>query len=435
VGQALFLLGLILINGALSMSEMAIASSRRARLTARALDGDAGAQAALELAAAPNRFLSTVQIGITLIGIIVGAIGEASFTAPVESALERLPVVAPASRLLSVIVVVAVITYLSLILGELAPKRLALQHAEAIAARVARPMQALSRLAGPIVALLSASTNAVLRLLRVGPSNEPAVTEEEVELLLQEATSAGVFAPAEQQLVAGVFDLGDRRVGELMTPRYRIVALDVQDPPVVNRQIMAESPHRAFPVYDGELDHIVGIVTAKDLWTRAVRGEPESVRDVVQRPMIVPESLPALAALDRFRTTGEEMAIVVDEYGGVQGLLTLHDLLEAIVGDLEPDGLEAEQEAVRRPDGSWLLDGALPAHDVRELLDLPSLPGEAAGEFETLGGFIMAQLGRIPKATDEVDWGGWRFEVVDMDGRRVDRVLAAPAVGEPADEG
>ncbi|HET7092170.1 MAG TPA: hemolysin family protein, partial [Thermomicrobiales bacterium] len=345
------------------------------------------------------------------------------------------PAAAPASRLLSVSVVVAVITYLSLILGELAPKRLALQHAESIAARVARPMQALSRLAGPIVALLSASTNAVLRLLRVGPPAEPAVTEEEVELLLQEATAAGVFAPAEQQLVAGVFDLGDRRVGELMTPRYRIVALDLEDPPAVNRQIMAESPHRAFPVYDGELDHIVGIVTAKDLWARAMRGEPDSLRDVVQRPTVVPESLPALAALDRFRTTGDEIAIVVDEYGGVQGLLTLHDLLEAIVGDLEPEGIEAEQEAVRRPDGSWLLDGALPAHDVRELLDVPSLPGEAAGEFETLGGFIMAQLGRIPKPADVVDWGGWRFEVVDMDGRRVDRVLAAPAVGQPADEG
>jgi magnesium and cobalt exporter, CNNM family len=435
VGQALLLLALILINGALSMSEMAIASSRRARLTARALDGDAGAQAALELAAAPNRFLSTVQVGITLIGIIVGAIGEASFTAPVEAALAGLPAVAPASRWLSLVIVVAVITYLSLVIGELVPKRLALQHAEAIAARVARPMQTLSRLAAPAVAFLSASTNAVLRLLRVGPPSEPAVTEEEVELLLQEATSAGVFAPAEQELVAGVFDLGDRRVGELMTPRYRIVALDLQDPPEVNRKIMAESPHRAFPVYDGDLDHLVGIVTAKDLWTRVVRGEPEGVRDVVRRPTIVPESLPALAALDRFRTTGEEIAIVVDEYGGVQGLLTLHDVLEAIVGDLEPAGAAAEQEAVRRPDGSWLLDGALPAHDVRELLDLPTLPGEAAGEFETLGGFIMAQLGHIPQAAETVDWGGWRFEVVDMDGRRVDRVLATQAVGEPADEG
>jgi putative hemolysin len=310
------------------------------------------------------------------------------------------------------------------------PKRLALQHAEPIAARVARPMQTLSRLAAPFVAILSASTNAVLRLLRVGPPSGPAVTEEEVELLLQEATSAGVFAPAEQEHVAGGVDLGDRRVGELMTPRYRIVALDLEDPPAINRQKMADSPHRAFPVYEGELDRIVGIVTAKDLWTRTVRGEPELVRDVVRRPMIVPESLPALAALDRFRTTGEEIAIVVDEFGGVLGLLTMHDLLEAIVGDLEPDGSDDEQEAVRRPDGSWLLDGALPAHDVRELLDLPSLPGEAAGEFETLGGFIMAQLGHIPKTSDTVSWGGWRFEVVDMDRRRVDRVLAEPAGAE-----
>jgi putative hemolysin len=197
---------------------------------------------------------------------------------------------------------------------------------------------------------------------------------------------------------------------------------------------MADSPHRAFPVYDGDLDHLVGIVTAKDLWERTIRGEPDSLREVARRPTIVPESLPALKALDRFRATGDDIAVVVDEYGGVQGLLTLYDLLEAIVGDLEPDGVEAEQAAVQRADGSWLLDGALPAHDVRDLLDLSSLPGEAAGEFETLGGFIMAQLGHVPNAADVVDWGGWRFEVVDMDGRRVDRVLASRAADATAED-
>jgi putative hemolysin len=285
-------------------------------------------------------------------------------------------------------------------------------------------MTVLSRIASPIVRLLGASSEVILRVLGVRHAEDSPVTEEEIAILLQEGTAAGVFTPGEHELLEGVFDLGDRDVRDLMTPRYRLVALDLNAPLDENFRKMADSPHHLFPVYEGELDNLVGMVPVKALWAASLSGDPINLRALAEPALVVPESMPALDAVKRFRRRPNTAAMVVDEYGGVQGLLSLHDLVEAITGDFG-DTPEGTDEAVRRADGSWLLDGALPVHQVRSLLSTGPLPGEEAGDFETLGGFLMASLGRIPDVGDTFDWDDRRFEVVDMDGRRIDRVLVS----------
>ncbi|MDQ2654807.1 MAG: hemolysin family protein [Chloroflexota bacterium] len=426
------LLLLIVLNGVFAMSEMAIASSRKTRLQQWAADGSAGATAALKLADQPNQFLATVQIGITLIGIVTGFFGGSALSAPVALQLSRIPALAPYSEIISIVLVVGLVTYLSLVVGELVPKRLALQSPERLAALVAPPMTVLSRIASPIVQLLGATSDVILRVLGVRHAEDSPVTEEEIAILLQEGTAAGVFTPGEHELLEGVFDLGDRDVQDLMTPRYRLVALDLNAPLAENLRKMADSPHHLFPVYEGELDNLVGMVPVKTLWAASLSGEPIDLRALAEPALIVPESMPALDAVKRFRRRPNTAAMVVDEYGGVQGLLSLHDLVEAITGDLgeTPEGTD---EAVQRADGSWLLDGALPAHQVRSLLQAGPLPGEESGDFETLGGFLMASLGRIPDVGDTFDWDDRRFEVVDMDGRRIDRVLVSGKAASTTD--
>ena len=424
------LLLLIVLNGVFAMSELAIASSRKTRLQQWAAEGNAGATAALKLAEEPNQFLATVQIGITLIGIVTGFFGGSTLSAPVALQLSRVPALAPYSEMISILLVVGLVTYLSLVVGELVPKRLALQSPERLATLVAPPMTLLSRIASPIVRLLGASSEVILRVLGVRSAEDAPVTEEEIAILLQEGTAAGVFTPGEHELLEGVFDLGDRDVRDLMTPRYRLVALDVNAPMEENYRKMAESPHHLFPVYEGELDKLVGMVPVKKLWAASVNGEPIDLRALAEPVLIVPESMPGLDAVKRFQGRSNTAAMVVDEYGGIQGLLSLHDLVEAITGDLG-DTPERSDEAVQRPDGSWLLDGALPVHQVRSLLQLGPLPGEDTGDFETLGGFLMASLGRIPETGDAYSWDNFNFEVVDMDGRRIDRVLVSPAAPHP----
>ena len=424
------LLLLIVLNGVFAMSELAIASSRKTRLQQWAAEGNAGATAALKLAEEPNQFLATVQIGITLIGIVTGFFGGSTLSAPVALQLSRVPALAPYSEMISILLVVGLVTYLSLVVGELVPKRLALQSPERLATLVAPPMTLLSRIASPIVRLLGASSEVILRVLGVRSAEDAPVTEEEIAILLQEGTAAGVFTPGEHELLEGVFDLGDRDVRDLMTPRYRLVALDVNAPMEENYRKMAESPHHLFPVYEGELDKLVGMVPVKKLWAASVSGEPIDLRALAEPALIVPESMPGLDAVKRFQGRSNTAAMVVDEYGGIQGLLSLHDLVEAITGDLG-DTPERSDEAVQRPDGSWLLDGALPVHQVRSLLQLGPLPGEETGDFETLGGFLMASLGRIPETGDAYSWDNFNFEVVDMDGRRIDRVLVSPAAPHP----
>lgn len=424
--EVLLLAILFLLNGVFAMSELAMATARKTRLQQWAEEGNRRAAAALRLAEHPNRFLATVQIGITLIGIVTGFFGGAALSSSVEYQLNKIPAIAPFSGQLAVLLVVGSITYLSLLIGELVPKRLALQNPERIATLVAPPMTALSRVAAPVVWLLGVSSEFILRVFGVRHAADPPVTEEEIEILLQEGAAAGVFAPAEHEMVGGVFDLGEREARELMTPRYRLIALDIEDPLDVNLRKMADAPHQVFPLYEDDLDRLIGLVPVKKLWAATLSGEALDLRELAEPPLIVPETLPALEVLERFRDRSVNVAMVVDEFGGVQGLLSLHDLLEAITGDLAPSA-PGNEAWVQRADGSWLLDGALPVHEVRDVLDLDALPGEESGDFETLGGFIMSRLERIPSVGDYTDWKGLRFEVADMDGRRVDRVLIGPA--------
>lgn len=418
---------LFLLNGLFAMSELAIASSRKPRLQQWAEDGNVGAAAALRLAEHPNRFLATVQIGITLIGVITGFFGGIALSDPVAWQLSRIPAIAPYSEQVAVVLVVGLVTYLSLLIGELVPKRLALQNPERVASMVAKPMTTLSRVASPVVQFLGASSELILRLLGVRHAADPPITEEEIEILLQEGAAAGVFAPSEHEMVEGIFDLGDREARELMTPRYRVVALDVDDSLEVSFEKMVASPHQVFPVYEGDLDRLIGMAPVKKLWAASLAGETIDLRALAEPALIVPESMPALEVLERFRDRSGNAAMVVDEYGGVQGLVSLHDLMEAITGDLAVTQ-ESSGEVVRLNEGCWSFDGALPAHEVRDILEVDSpLPGEEQGEFETLGGFLMSRLERIPTIGDETEWDGFRFEVVDMDGRRVDRVLVCRA--------
>jgi putative hemolysin len=427
--EILFVLLLLVANGVFAMSEIALVSARKARLRQRADSGDARARAALELANAPDTFLSTVQIGITLVGIFAGAFGGATLAGQLAPQVARVPALAPYSEAVSLFAVVLAITYLSLVIGELAPKRLALNNPEKVAAAVARPMSALSRAAAPLVRLLSLSTSAVLKVFGVKASAEPPVTEEEIRVLILQGAEAGVFEHSEREIVESVFRLDDRRVTALMTPRLEIAWLDADAPPEEIRRRVAESRHSRFPVARGQLDEVLGVVRTKDLLGRCLAGEPPDLRSSLRAPLYVPESQSALQLLELFRKAHTHLALVVDEYGSVQGLVTVHDVLEAIVGDMSA-ARGSEPEAVERENGSWLLDGALLVDEFREIFPVGELPGEGRGSYQTLAGFVITQLGRVPRAADHFEWGGLRFEVVDMDGRRVDKVLVTPLGGD-----
>jgi putative hemolysin len=429
--EALLIFLLIVANGVFAMAEIAIVSARKVRLRERAGRGDAGARVALELADAPGPFLSTVQVGITLIGILAGALGGATIAEQVAAALGVVPALAPYADALALGLVVAVIAYLSLIVGELVPKRLALGNAEGIAARVAPSMRALARLATPLVRLLDVSSVAVIRLLRVQPSEEPLVTEAEVYHMIDQGTQVGVFEPTEQAMVRGVLRLGDRPVAALLTPRPAVAWLDVEDGIEAAIETLTQSRHNRFPVADGDLDRVLGIVHAKEVLAGRLSGELVDLRALVRPALFIPERLSILGALDRLKEAGAPMALVIDEYGGLQGLVTLNDVLEAIVGAIEaPDG-PGEPEIIAREDGSWLLDGTLSLDAVGDLLPAGVFAPDSRGTYHTLGGFMMAELGRIPSSGDHLEQGGWRFEVMDMDGRRVDKVLLEPVRVSP----
>lgn len=416
---------LILVNGLLALSEMALVSAKRARLQAMADEGNAGAAAALRLAEDPSRFLSTVQIGITLVGIVAGVVGGATLSDVVASALAAVPVIGRWSEAIAFVIVVGAITYLSLVVGELVPKRVALIHPENVAARVARPMSTLARVSRPAVSVLSASGAALLRVLRVREDSSPEVTAEEVEILLAQGEEAGIFEAAERELVSGVLALAERRVSEIMTPRRQVVGIDLERPFADQRDVIAASGRTIFPVFRRSFDDIAGIVPLHEIWLADTRAELFDVRPAILEPIYLPETSRVLDVLERFRGVRHPFAIVLDEFGGMQGVLTLHDLVEEIAGDFAATGPDRIAGIIQRADGSWLVDGGLPAHDLREVLDIDSLPGEDEGEYETVAGFIMTQLGRIPATTDTIAWAGFRFEVVDMDGNRVDKILVS----------
>lgn len=428
---------LTVFNGLFAMSETAMVSSRRARLRERAEGGSGGARAALELAEDPNRFLSTVQIGISLIGVLAGAFGGAALAGPLADALRTVPALAPYAHPLAFAIVVGAITYLSLVVGELAPKRFALGAPESVASVVARPMRMISVLASPVVWFLGASTDVVLRLLGVGSNAEPPVSEQELEILLEEGARAGVFEEEERDLARRALRFDDTPVRELMTPRPGIVWLDADDPPEEHRRVVAESRHSWFPVARGDLDGLLGLASAKDPWAHPVHGadrdeagESADLLGSLKRPPVVPEGAPATRALAAFKRSGLPVAIVADERGNVEGMITPTDVLQALVGDAA-DGPDGEAPAiVRRADGSVLMDGLLAADELKEHLGLGRLPREDE-DYQTVGGMVMVSLERVPAPGDSFDWEGWSFEVLDMDGNRVDKVLATP----PADGG
>jgi putative hemolysin len=428
--ELVVILFLILANGLLSLSEMAVVASRRARLQRKADTGDKKAQQALALAQDPADFLSTVQIGITTIGVLAGVFGGKTIASSIQAWLNQFEVLAPYSNGISVAIVVLLITYFTLVFGELAPKRLALNNPERIARQIAQPMRGLARLFSPIVRLLSFSTNAVLRLLGVRPSSDPPVTEEELKVLMEQGTRAGVFEEAEQDMVEGVLELADRRVDALMTPRTEIVWLDLDDSLEENREKVVHSPHSRLPVAEGNLDNVLGIVHARDLLSRALNGEPLDLRVCLTHPLSLPESMHALETLELFRQSGTHLAMVIDEFGGLQGLITYYDILEAIVGDMPSLGEPSDPRMVKREDGSYLIDGKLPIDEFKDFFEIQALPEEDNGYYQTMGGFMMTHLGRIPKVTDHFEWGGMRYEIVDMDGLRVDKILLTPHVSE-----
>ncbi|MBD2163978.1 HlyC/CorC family transporter [Calothrix membranacea FACHB-236] len=424
--EILIILVLIIANGVFSMSEMAIVSARKVRLQQLANQGDAKAKAALKLAESPNQFFSTIQIGITLIGILTGAFGGATIAEKLAVYVKLIPFLAAYSQPVSFGLVVLIITYLSLIVGELVPKRLALNNPEAIAAFVAIPMRALAALASPAVYLLSASTEMVLRVLGITPSTEPQVTEEEIKILIEQGTEAGTFEEAEQDMVERVFRLGDRPVSAFMTPRPDIVWLDLEDSPEENREKMVDSAYSRYPVCQEGLDNVLGVIPVTDLLARSFKGEPLDLTVGLRQPVFVPESTRGLKVLELFKQTITHMALVVDEYGVIQGLVTLNDIMSEIVGDVPADPGQDQPQAVQREDGSWLLDGMLPVEEFLEIFDMEEWQPDERGSYQTLGGFVITHLGRIPAAADHFEWQGMRFEVMDMDGNRVDKVLVIP---------
>jgi putative hemolysin len=426
----LIVLLLILVNALFVMSEMAIISARKIRLQQVAERGNKGAKAALDLANNPNNFLSAGQAGITLIAIVSGAFGEQTLSRFFKPLLDRIPVLMVHSEGLSFGISVLAIAYLTLVIGELVPKRLALNSPEVVASAIARPMGFLAKLLAPIVHLLSTSTEMVLKMLGIRPSNEPQVTEEEIKLLIAQGTEAGMFEQAEEDIVKRVFQLGDRRVNSIMTPRVEIVYLDVDAAEEVNRRTLQDESLARLPVCQGELDRLLGVVQIYDLLREMLAGQLLDLTKSLQAPLFVPESTRALKVLELFKQSSNQIAFVVDEYGVIQGLVTLTDILQALVGDLpSAEGLE-EPQILRREDGSFLLDGMLPIYQLKELLDIENkqLPNEQRGSYQTLGGFVVMHLGRIPSSTDRFTWEGLQFEVVDMDGNRVDKVMVTPAV-------
>lgn len=425
--ELLFLLVLVACNGLLAMSELAIVSARKLRLQQRAEAGDVGARRALALANEPTRFLSTIQIGITAVGILAGAFGGATLSRELEYWFGTVPLLAPYREPLSFGLVVVGITYLSLIIGELVPKQIALANAERIAARIARPMELLSAVAAPAVWVVSASVNAVLGLIRVPPTKEALVSKDEVKLLIQHGTYSGVFEPAEQALLEGALGLGDQRVADLMTPRLRIVWLDVEDPPEEHWEKVAASSYTYFPVCHGDLSDVLGIVSVRLLWERLTRGEPVDLRTLpLFTPTFVGDQTSALKLLEVFQSNEGELVLVIDEHGEVVGVVTQTDLMEAVVGDAMLFGKRRELRPLYRPDGSWLLDGLLALDEVKKHFGMVELPGQEEARYRTLGGWIFSDLGRAPKLGDALEWDGWRLEVIEMDGLRIDKVLATP---------
>jgi putative hemolysin len=425
------LIALILLNGVFAMSELALVTARKARLQKLIDEGDGAAAAAVKLGEDPNRFLSTIQIGITSIGVLNGIVGEAALAGPLALWLQTLGAPEQASQYGATALVVVVITYFSIVVGELVPKRLGQTYPEALARLVARPIDWLSKATKPFVMLLSVSTRALLRLLGVKEGNVNAVTEEEIHAMLAEGTSAGVIESHEHAMVRNVFRLDDRQIGSLMVPRSDVVVLDLEESFEVNMARVETSEHSRFPVVKGNLGNLQGVLNARQWMAQALRGAArELAEQPLQQPLYVPETITGMELLDNFRLSDVQMAFVIDEYGELQGIVTLQDLIEAITGEFQPRDPETSW-AMQREDGSWLLDGHIPVPELKDRLDLDSVPDEERGRYHTLSGMLMLLTGRLPRVGDSATWEGWRLEIVDMDGRTIDKVMATKLPIDP----
>lgn len=420
--EVVVILLLVLANGVFAMSEISVVAARKIRLQQRAEEGDHRAKLALDLANAPEQFLSTVQVGITLVGILAGAYGGATISRPLGLFIAQFPQLADYAEVLALGIVVAVITVLSLILGELVPKSIGLRYPESIASWVAGPMMALSRVGGPIVRGLTGSTNAIMRLFGFKDVTEPGLTEDEIRAVISEGAESGVLEPAEETIVQRVFQLGDQRVAAIMTPRVDIEWVEVDITSGELRDFLSSHSHTEFVVCDNGLDNVLGTVRAAELLPAVLKGGQIDLRTLLREPLFVPDSMPAFKLLEAFRASHRHVAMVMDEFGAVEGLVSVGDLLEGLVGELPGDPSEAQGPFVQRDDGSFLVDGSAAMEEVLAKLDLEMPEGEA-GTYHTLAGFVMARLGHIPHTADKFDYAGWRFEVVDMDGRRVDKVI------------
>lgn len=421
--EFLVLAGLILLNGVFAMSEIAIVTARKSRLAALSAKGSASAKAALKLAEDPTQFLSTVQIGITSIGLMNGIFGEALLAEPFALWLQELGMEAKSSSITSTILVVVVVTYLSIIVGELVPKRIGQISAERIACLIARPMSFLATGTRPFVMLLSVSTHWLMRILGFKDTGDAAVTEEDIHAILKEGSVSGVIEQSEHTMVRNVFRLDERPVSSMMVPRTDIVFLDTALTLEQNLQRIMESPHSRFPVCHRHMDELIGVVNAKQLFAQAISGQEIDIKTLAQPCHFIAESFTGMALLEHFRATNTQMVFVVDEYGDLKGIVTLQDLLEALTGEFSPPHGD-DLMVIQRDDGSLLLDGLLSAPELKDCLGLSELPGEKTREYETLNGLFMYLLGRVPVTTDKIILAPWNLEIVDMDGMRIDKVLA-----------
>jgi len=415
---------LFYFNGIFAKYEIAMVSARKTRLQQRSDDGNRGAADALELLKDPNQqYLSTIQIMITMIDTLAGGIGGAMLANPLAEVLQKVSWLAPAADTVALIFVVVVITYFSIVLGELIPKRIAVSKPEDVVCQLSPAIRKLTRLMRPLTRLLSTSTNLGIKLFRIDTQAEPSITEDEIKVFIEQGRDIGLIEQTESDMFSGIFRLGDRRVDVLMTPRTDLEWIDIEDDQHTIISELMHSEYSRIPVGRGSLDDVLGMVNVKELIGIDLHSPNFHLTDYIREPMFVPENMQALKVFEQFRATGTHQALVIDEYGGVQGMVTLYDVLEAIVGEIPLDSEDQEQEVVQRADGSYLLDGMLPIDEIKELLDFDELPDEGRAGYQTLSGFVMNQLGSIPRVGQTFTWDTYRFEVVDMDGRRVDKVL------------
>jgi putative hemolysin len=416
--EIFILLGLILLNGLFSMAEIALVSARKARLEAQANKGDQRAREALELSHRPDTFLSTVQIGITLIGILTGFLSGDTLKENLVAYLNRFEWLAPYSNGTATAIIVICITYFSLVLGELVPKRLGLAKPEAIAKFMASPMRLLSRITYPFILLLSKSTYVIVKLFKINPKDNQ-VTEEEIKAMISEGTEHGAIEEAEQEIIERVFHLGDRNITSLMTHRSDIIWFDVNDNEQSIKEKIVQEPHSVYPICDGQIDNIKGMVSIKDLY---ISDDNALFKDIMKPPMFVPTNNSAYQVIEKFKESQIHSCFIVDEYGSLLGMITLNDILEAIVGDIPQPDMQ-DYEIVPREDGTYLVDAQIPFYDFLTRFEKIEWMNEGEQEFDTLAGFVLHQLERIPKTGDTLEWRGFNFEIMDMDAQRIDKVL------------